>query len=44
LTLADRVGRIGVALEALGDRLADSLRQGTMLHADATVVRQLDPR
>lgn len=36
-TLADWVGRIGVALEPLGDRLAELLRQGLMLHADGTV-------
>jgi transposase len=42
-TLADWVGRIGVALEPLGDRLAELLRQGTMLHADETPVQQLDP-
>jgi transposase len=42
-TLADWVGRIGYALEPLGDRLADLLRQGTMLHADETPVQQLDP-
>ena len=42
-TLADWVGRIGVALEPLGDRLAELLRKGTMLHADETPVQQLDP-
>jgi transposase len=42
-TLADWVGRIGVALEPLCERLADLLRQGKMLHADETPVRQLDP-
>jgi transposase len=44
-TLADWVGRIGVALEPLGDRLAELLREGTMLHADETPVHlPLTPR
>ena len=42
-TLADWVGRIGVALELLWLRLAELLRQGTVLHADETPVQQLDP-
>ena len=42
-TLADWVGRIGVALEPLWLRLAERLRQGTVLHADETPVQQLDP-
>jgi transposase len=42
-TLADWVGRIGVALEPLWLRLAELLRQGTVLHADETPVQQLDP-
>ena len=42
-TLADWVGRIGVALEPLWLRLAGLLRQGTVLHADETPVQQLDP-
>jgi len=42
-TLADWVGRIGVALEPLWLRLAELLRQGPVLHADETPVQQLDP-
>ena len=42
-TLADWVGRIGVALEPLWLRLAELLRQDTVLHADETPVQQLDP-
>ena len=42
-TLADWVGRTGVALEPLWRRLAELLRQGTVLHADETPVQQLDP-
>ncbi|HCN66794.1 MAG TPA: IS66 family transposase [Candidatus Accumulibacter sp.] len=42
-TLADWVGRIGVALEPLWLRLAELLRQETVLHADETPVQQLDP-
>ncbi|UOD29979.1 IS66 family transposase [Massilia violaceinigra] len=42
-TLADWIGRIGVALQPLADRLADLLRQHDCLHADETPVRQLDP-
>lgn len=42
-TLADWVGRIGVALEPLSLRLAERLRQGAVLHADETPVAQLDP-
>jgi transposase len=42
-TLAEWVGRIGVALQPLADRLADFLRQRSCLHADETPVRQLDP-
>jgi transposase len=42
-TLADWVGRIGVALQPLADRLAELLRQRDCLHADETPVRQLDP-
>ena len=33
-TLADWVGRLGVALEPLWRRLAERLRQGTARHAD----------
>jgi transposase len=42
-TLAEWVGRIGVALQPLADRLAVWLRQCSVLHADETPVRQLDP-
>lgn len=42
-TLADWIGRIGVALQPLADRLAELLRQQDCLHADETPVRQLDP-
>ena len=41
-TLAGWVGRIGVALQPLADRLAALLRQHACLHADETPVRQLD--
>lgn len=42
-TLAEWVGRIGVALQPLADRLALTLRQCSVLHADESPVRQLDP-
>lgn len=42
-TLADWVGKIGVALAALAERLAELLRQRSILHADETPVPQLDP-
>ncbi|MDK2127139.1 IS66 family transposase, partial [Parachitinimonas caeni] len=42
-TLADWVGRVGVALQPLADRLAVRLKQQTVLHADETPVQQLDP-
>ena len=42
-TLAEWVGRIGVALQPLADRLAIRLRGRSVLHADETPVRQLDP-
>lgn len=42
-TLAEWIGRIGVALQPLADRLAELLRQHDCLHADETPVRQLDP-
>lgn len=42
-TLADWVGRIGVALQPLADRLAELLRERPVLHADETPVAQLDP-
>lgn len=42
-TLAQWVGQVGVALQPLSDRLAELLVQRTVLHADETPVRQLDP-
>jgi hypothetical protein len=42
-TLADWVGRLGVALLPLAERLAWHLRQRPSLHADETPVSQLDP-
>ena len=42
-TLADWVGRIGVALQPLADRLAALLLERNVLHADETPVAQLDP-
>jgi hypothetical protein len=42
-TMAQWVGRIGVALEPLADRLAELLLERDVLHADETPVAQLDP-
>jgi transposase len=42
-TLADWVGRYGVALQPLADRLSTLLKQRCLLHADETPVQQLDP-
>jgi transposase len=42
-TLAEWVGRIGVALQPLADRLAELLLERGVLHADETPVQQLDP-
>lgn len=42
-TSAEWVGQTGVALQPLADRLADLLRQRSILHADETPVAQLDP-
>jgi transposase len=42
-TMAEWVGRIGVALQPLVDRLAMRLRERSVLHADETPVQQLDP-
>ena len=42
-TLAQWVGQLGVSLQPLVDRLAEVLKQGTVLHADETPVQQLDP-
>ena len=42
-TLAEWVGRIGVALQPLADRLTAHLLKRPVLHADETPVQQLDP-
>ena len=42
-TLAEWVGRVGVSLQPLVDRLSDLLRERGVLHADETPVPQLDP-
>ena len=42
-TMSEWVGRMGVALHPLADRLTERIRQGTVLHADETPVQQLDP-
>ncbi len=42
-TLAEWVGRYGVALQPLADRLSELLRRRAVLHADETPVQQLDP-
>jgi len=42
-TLAEWVGRTGVALQPLVDRLTWHLLQGKTLHADETPVAQLEP-
>jgi transposase len=42
-TLAEWVGRVGVALQPLVDRLSELLRERSVLHADETPVPQLDP-
>ena len=42
-TLAEWVGRIGVALQPLADRLTAHLLERPVLHADETPVQQLDP-
>jgi len=42
-TMAEWVGRVGVALQPLVDRLVWHLLQGTTLLADETPVAQLDP-
>ena len=43
-TLAEWIGRVGVALQPLLDRLILHLLQGRVLHADETPVAQLDHR
>jgi transposase len=42
-TLSEWIGRIGVALQPLAERLGEKLRQQNSLHADETPVQQLDP-
>lgn len=42
-TLAEWVGRTGVALHPLADRLVGHLLQGNTLHADESPVAQLEP-
>jgi transposase len=42
-TLAEWMGRVGVALTPLAGRLAEILKQQAVLHADETPVAQLDP-
>ena len=42
-TLSEWMGRLGVALQPLSDRLAEKLRERQSLHADETPVQQLDP-
>ena len=42
-TLAEWVGRIGLALEPLVQALKERLRRSSVLHADETPVSQLDP-
>jgi transposase len=41
---AEWIGKIGVALQPLADRLAQLLRQRSVLHADETPVDQLEPK
>ena len=41
--MAEWIGKIGVALQPLADRLSHLLRQCDVLHADETPVAQLDP-
>ena len=42
-TLSEWIGRLGVALQPLSDRLAERLHERHSLHADETPVQQLDP-
>lgn len=42
-TLSAWIGRLGVALQPLAERLGERLRQRHSLHADETPVQQLDP-
>ncbi len=42
-TMSEWIGRMGVVLQPLADRLVELLKQGHILHADETPVQQLDP-
>lgn len=42
-TLAQWVGKVGVALAPLAQRLRELMLQSTVLHADETPIRQLNP-
>jgi len=42
-TMSEWIGRMGVALQPLADRLMELLKQRQVLHADETPVKQLDP-
>jgi transposase len=42
-TLADGVGRYGLGLQPLADRLSELLKQRCLLHVEQTPVQQLDP-
>lgn len=42
-TMSEWIGRIGVALQPLADRLSEKLLEQTSLHADETPIQQLDP-
>ncbi|TDR30251.1 IS66 family transposase [Hydromonas duriensis] len=42
-TLCEWIGKIGVALQPLIDRLAELMLERQILHADETPIRQLDP-
>jgi transposase len=42
-TLSEWIGRLGVALQPLCDRLVEKLHERQSLHADETPVQQLDP-
>lgn len=42
-TMCEWIGRIGVSLEPLADRLVELLLKRASLHADETPVQQLDP-
>jgi transposase len=41
--MSEWMGKLGVSLQPLADRLSDFLRQRNVLHADETPVAQLDP-